>query len=872
MKSERNPIPRRPLQFFRWYCHPNRLEELEGDLEEVFHQRVSTKGSRMAHWMLWADVIRSFRPYALKKNLLSNSIFNPNIMLHNYLKITLRNLKKSKSFSAINIIGLSLSMSVCLFIIMIIREQMAIDSHIPEKDQIYRVITDTGRKNKMATSPYEISSAVSAVDPAVENYAVFNESFRGEVLANGKKLGMKGMFASENALKFFGYEMLYGNQQTALTKAFTIVLAQHTSEKFFGKGINPIGKQFTLFTSVEEEPQHYQVTGVIAENGTQTHLKFDALGSAESIQSLEDRGAIRAVTPWENIYTSFNYLKLKKNASPEKVEENMAKLAANGFVHPDFKDTRLLLQPLEEVTPFKEEMTNAPEGVMPMFVLWFLGGIAGLIMFMAGFNYTNLSIARSLNRAREVGIRKVSGANKGQIIIQFLMEAMLISLISLGFGIFFLQWVIDGFMSIDPAIHMFFKFKSDWMVYGLFILFALSVGFFAGIIPASFMARFHPAKVLKGFGQLGNRKFTARKILVVAQFCISMVFVVTALTSYDQFQHTMSADLGLNGENVINIPLQGNKPEIIKTQFEKLPEVTETSLTNLVLNTNRKMGLYLSSHESVDSFYVNCINASSNFIPMMNIDLLVGDIPADGVKNQILINEKTVKLLGFKNPTDALGSSWTIEKEAVMISGVLKDFSYASAQDLIGPFIIRSNLNAYNNLSIKVNSEDFQALKTSLTNAWQEIDQEHEFEFHFYRDQLEEAQVIFVILSKIIGFAGVLSVSIAAFGLLGMAIYNTNSRNKEMGIRKALGANLKAVFTSLSGSFITLLGISILLALPLSWWINDLWLQNFPYRINISYYGLGLGALIILSAGMLAIGSQVVRVIRLNPVDILRDE
>jgi len=876
--------PRYALQFFRWYCRADRREELEGDLEEMYHYRLTEQGAGKARRGFWLDVLRSFRPYAWRPDLFSIVKPNQHVMFRNYVKTSFRNLLKNKAFASINIFGLALSMSVCLLIILIIKDQFSMDRHNRNFDQVYRIITEpVGGKKPFASSPLPLGTGLQQEYTHTEAVAQFVNSFKVDILSNNRELGVRGMFSNNEVLSVMDYPLASGNPANALKEPFSIVLTEATAKRFFGNE-EALGRVMSLKRwglREEGEPARYEctVTGVIDDQNMRSHLRFEALISLSTMTRLQHLPHLQEMPDnWRQIFEGYNYVQLEEGVSPAEVAQDLNRLAAKHYDKAKGGEYEFRLEPLGEISPRREEKSNPAGLELPIYIIYFLLGLGALILLMATFNYTNLSLARSLSRAKEVGIRRVSGATRTQVISQFLVEAVVVSLLALLLALGMLQFLTEAFYGIDPEIQNVFDLQLDWQSISLFLLFAIAVGLGAGIVPAILMARFKPVTVLKGIGMTAVKsKFSGRKVLAVIQFTLSIVFVITSYTTYVQFSHVMDADLGLNGENVVCILVKSNEFPKLENTFLAIASVESVGASNLIPNTNSFSNTYLHPLGQSDSAHINYMSITPSYFDVMQLELLVGrnfNGTVRGKQNvsQIILNETAVERLGLESPEKALGTIFNYGKSPVEVIGVVKDFSYNTIHNPIEPFMFVNIEQEFYHVSLRATPGEHPRLLSQLEEQWYRVDDVHEFEYGFYDEKIAEAEALNVIMVKVVGFAGFLSITIACLGLLGMALFTSSTRRKEIGIRKTHGASVWQIVLLLSKGFMWILLIAIAFALPLAYFLNNFWLQNYAYRIPVGISVLLPGVVLVSAVGLLTIGSQTFKAARLNPSETLRDE
>lgn len=798
-------------------------------------------------------------------------------MLKNYFKIALRSIFRHKTFSLINIFGLALSMSVCLLVISIIANQYRSDQHNPLKDSIYRVNTHfsslSGSSN-LAAAPLVLAEELGEGLSSITDVVTIYKRFGGDADVGNKIVPVEGYMASASLLRVMDFPLLYGEANRALEEPYSVVLTEDTAIKLFNSK-DVVGKTISFGESGD-----YTVTGVLKKTENKSHIDgFEILASASTIPMLEQQGVLNDVsTNWSNFYISYVYFVLKDGVAVDEINPYLNKLAEEKFAYDENLSVSFTTESLSRISPSPVERGNQLYFVMPELVVYFLSGLAMMIMLSACFNYTNLSIARALSRAKEIGIRKVSGAFRQQIFLQFITESVVISLLSLiaAFGI--LQLLVPAFYSIDPHVSQFLDINNGLSTYSIFLVFSVFVGVVAGLFPAIYMSKLNPASILKDLSRIKLfAKLNLRKALIVFQFTLSLLFIISATILHSQFKYSLNFDLGFAQENVLNVDLQGNDFHIVKNTFESQSEVTEVGASLYTLGIGRKTSEWMRNPERPDSLLVVYSAITPNYISILDHELVAGTTfptnASDSTEQYIIVNEYLIKNLGYGSPLDALGEIVHLAgSRDLEIIGVVKDFNYAQLDDPIKEFAFRYEPSQFRIANMAIQSDNIQATLMSLEKVWSKIDPIHEFKYDFYDDQITEAYGVFFIMTKVIGFFAFLAITISSLGLLGMAVYSTESRLKEIGIRKVLGANPGSLVYLLSRGFMGLLLLAVLIAVPIAWFGNNLWLAEQAFKAPISAFDLLFGSVILLTLGLFTISSQTLKAANTNPVETLRIE
>jgi putative ABC transport system permease protein len=514
-------------------------------------------------------------------------------------------------------------------------------------------------------------------------------------------------------------------------------------------------------------------------------------------------------------------------------------------------------------------------------ILWLLSGLTFIVILSAGFNYTNLSIARSLRRAKEVGVRKVVGASRNQIFSQFMVEAVLISLISLIFATLLFYFIKPGFLNLDEEVQETVNLLTTPTLFIYFIIFTVFVGMMAGLFPAVFLSKLKAVTVLKASGSTRVfGKLNMRKILIVVQFTLSLIFIISATIAYKQYKYSLAFDLGFKTENVLNIRTQGNDANIVASAFASIPEVTGISKAQLVPSTGNLWADRIKFEDPMDSSTLYYNTVDENYIPMFEHVLIAGSNfesrPEQEQEESIILNEYTLKRFNIGTPEEAIGKSIQLGRDAgnrLQIIGVVKDFYYGTIGSPVECFGFRYDPDSYQYLNLKISSTDLISTMKKIEGEWKKIDNVHEFQGTFYDERIERAYAEYSVIFTIVGFLAFITVSIAALGLLGMAVYTAETRLKEISIRKVLGATESNLIKLLAKGFMWLLVIAALIAMPITYFLFDtVVLAESVNRINIGIVELFSGVILIFSIGLLTIGSQTYKAAKSNPADTLRSE
>ena len=885
--------PKLPLRFLRWFCHPDLLPSIEGDLIELFEEKTSQNKNRfLAYLYFTKEVIKLFRPGITKK--LEGSIkLNSYGMFKNYFKVGIRNILKYKIFSFINVFGLAVAMSVCMLIMLMLSDQKRSDQFHEKKDRIYRVIGHTSDSAlPYASTAVPLASKLKVESPSVEDVTHLLKGVGGDVSYNNRSQEMRGFFTGPEFFNVFSFTLEEGDHETALKSPQSIVITSSLAERLFKKE-NPLGKivQFSDrnldiigMGSKDNLPVDwgsFTVTGVLSDQGYSSHLKFDVLVSESSTKKLSLEKKLADLSDnWTNYYSCYSYVLLKPKSTVDALMNSL-----NSIVKANYSEEvkqvafKLDLQKLGEISP--GPFMAIPVGLrMPIEAYYALGAFGIIIMLLACLNYINISIARALTRAKEIGIRKVNGGTRRNIVYQFFCESLITASLSLIMAIAILSFLKNAFTSLWLNNYINFNLQLTSDVYLPFLTFTLIIAVVIGLYPALYMSRFSPIGMLRNTLVVTKRKFGLRKALNTSQFTVSLFFIVTSLVIYNQLKHFLAFEYGFETEHILNVPLQSNEYQIMATELSSVKGVSAISACSFIPASGGGNGQFLREvGNEKEHLLFTLMSATENYLDNLGLQTIAGqNIPArrTSADRFVVINAFAAAQLGYESSSEAIGKILEFKNwnEQLEIVGVVQDFQFKSLfeDDKNAPLIIRNRPEDLRHLNVSISSNSPMQTIEQLNEKWEEIDPIHGFKYEFFDEQLASMNFLFKDIVAIIGFITILAVVISALGLLGMSIYTTERRTKEIGIRKTLGAGVRNIVLLLSREFVLLLGISILLAAPLSYYANGFWLNSIANRIDFSIETVLVGSTILFGIGLFTISFQTLRAAKQNPVESLKDE
>ncbi|MEQ9402419.1 MAG: ABC transporter permease [Cyclobacteriaceae bacterium] len=866
-------IPSFAYRLFKWFCKDALFEELEGDLEETFLRNKEKYGLKKSRRIYTMEIFKLIRPSVLKRKSDSGSEYQL-ALLAGYTSIAVRNLKKHKLFSFINIFSLSVAMSAGLLVIGMINDLLKFDEFHENKHEIYRVLSTpyfNAQENKTrATSPLSLAEELKLAIPGIE-VTQLGRRLNGLAEVNEKHIGVNGIYADEHFFKIFSFDLQKGNAGSVLKNPHSIVITEGFAEKVFGE-INPIGEPLAI-----DGFGTFNITGIVANPPKFSHLQFDVIGSLSTVQLHVNSGILSAShNGWNDPALYYNYIFIPENREKQQVNNWLNTSTPSFFPKPEEVRYSFELQRLDKILP-GPNISDSIGPKMIMLPIIILSVIAAAILFSAIFNYTNLSMARALKRAREVGIRKLNGATRKAVFLQFIVESTVLSVLSLGFGIVLFMVLKQEFITLIPRGSEVLNLELSPELILWFGLFSLITGLVAGIAPSVFFARLSSLKALRSSGSLKTlSRVNFRKVLIATQFALSIIFILAIIITHKQYRFSMNYDLGFNKENILNITLLENDPSLLKTELMKLPEVSEVSFSSYIPGIGGSWNLRLVDPRNQDSVWVNTMNIDHTYLNNLTIDLVAGRNfePGENDNNEqsILVNEKFVKNFGLGTPQDAPGTLFNVGGNSVEIVGVVKDFHYANLEQEIYSFVFRNNSH-YQFANVKLATSDLISSLEKIEKAWYTVDTRNEMQARFFDDQIEEYNSFLVNIMKLFSFIGFLAISISCLGLFGMAIYSTEIRLKEIGVRKTFGASEGALIYLLSKGFLKLVSWGVVIGTPVVYLMFDrVILNQFFYRPTISFFDLSSGIFLLLVVCLLTIITQTWSAARSNPSSILRNE
>jgi hypothetical protein len=879
--------PRWAAKLLQWLCPDELQEEIGGDLQELFEERIQEVGEKKARREYIRSVFGYVRPFAFSK------MTHPSVkplyldMLRNYLIMATRMLLRNKLRTAIHILGLSIGISTCLALYQIISFEMSFDKHIPDRERIYQVVMQVEDKDEQHTNymvPGPTSAAIRKEVTGLERIAALYTLYGAKVKVSAadelKTFTRQNdvTFANPDLLKLLAYEWISGSPQNALTEPYQVVLAEQKVQQYFGDitSEKAIGRELVYLDSIR-----VMVTGVVRSREENTDFVFTDFISLSTIEQTPLNKAFY-FSEWGYLASSSRtFVKLARGVTHEGIQGQLAALS-DKYAN---KENRfaLQLQPFREVHFKGADLGRSGPSLANLPALYGLGTIALFILLIACINFINLETAQAIYRAKEVGIRKTLGSRRSELIWQFQSETLLITLLSTLLSLGFAKAILGYFADIIPKGVTLSIFSLPTMLFLLALI--ILVGFLAGFYPAVVLSGYSPIKALrKGGSSLSKQTRSAfmRKNLTVIQFTLSQVFIFATLVIGGQISHMLDVDMGFEKDAIIymHLPRQATQDGhvLFTERIGQAPGVAAASLSNSTPASNSMWTneVHFASPSGKTAYEVQQKVGDSTYLKLYGIPILAGKNIGNH-EDETLINQTFMKKLGFTHAGEAIGQTLYMMDKPYTIVGVMADFHLRPLSEAILPAMYRYDFSRYMVLNVKLQSENKNAgeVKQTLANLealWKEQYPEEAFEYAF----LDETITIFyrteANILKMLRVSTGIAIMISCLGLLGLSSFTIAQRTKEIGIRKVLGANVSQIVSLLSKDFLKLILIAFVIAAPIAWLLLSKWLDDFEYRITLQWWMFVVVGSIALLAALITVSFQSIKAALTNPVKSLQSE
>jgi len=784
-------------------------------------------------------------------------------MLKNYIKTAFRNMLRYKVYSSINIVGLAIGMSSAILIFLWVLSELTFDDFHQKLDDLYRVVIEDTRNITTvhsAVTPSPLAPAIKTNLPEIERATRYgwgnflikykNKSF------NEKNIGL----VDQDFLQMFSFPLLSGNIETALSDPYSILLSEEQAQKYFGNEA-PLGKTVTIKDTID-----FTVAGVFKKVPDNSTFRFDILIPFKFLANLEN---IEFWAAWRY----YTYIQMHPGTGIDKANQQITKVYLDNQPQ---KKNKLYLQPFAGIH-LHSDLSYDISGRGDIYYVWVFATLAFFILIISCINFINLSTARSLIRSREIGLRKVIGAKKSDIIFQFFGETVLSVLLALVVALVLTELVIPVFNSLVMK-NLSLSFFSPLQISSGIAAIAIFTICLSASYPALYLSSLQPVKILKGNSDSGRKNSILRKALVIIQFALTIILIVASIIVSGQLDYIQNKELGFDKDHIIWLPVRGNilaNYESFKNELKQNPNIDEISASfQLPSNIGSSPGeMDWDGKETGNNVRINAGLVEYDYFETFGMKMAAGrtfskEFSTD-ISGAYIVNETAVKAMRIQDPVGKRFSFWDTPGKII---GVVKDFHSQSLHKKINPIVLKLDSYWLNYVYVKVNSENFNQALAVIKNSWLKFNPDYPFEYHFLDDSLDRMYKSEQHIGEIFKYFTLLAIFIACLGLFGLASFITERRSKEVGIRKTLGASVPGIVVMLSKEFSIWILISNLIAWPLAWLIMNKWLQNFAYRIDLPWWVFVLSGSIALLIALLTVSSQAIKAAISNPLDSLRYE
>ncbi len=885
MKPDRPIPPPLAQRFLRWFLREDLAEEVQGDLEEKYYATLENYSAFQAKLNYWYQVCHYLRPFAIRKS--KSGYTNYNAMFGSYWKIGWRTLSKQKMYSAIKIGGLSLGIAACLLMALFIKHELSYDQHYPDADRIYRIIGAYNIKGEISKNTYfpaVMASILKSDFPEVEDAGHF---IGNEFLGREKQVVRRAdkaeniyeegfVYTDQGLLDILQPHFVKGDPSQVLNEPNSLAISKSKADKYFPNE-DPLGKTLILN---DDEMQPYIIRGVFEDFPATSHFQYDFLLTLTGTESFTGDH-----TTWRrNIFHT--YIKVQPGTDATLLASKLTEEIVKTYMLSSWREigiaeaetlakgVSLALQPIHDIHLRSEGIYDGLNHGDIRFV-WLFGAIAGFILIIACINFINLSTAKSANRAKEVGIRKVVGSFRGDLIKQFLTESVLFSFLSFILALL-LAWLCLPYFNELSVKSLIFPWKEWWFL-PLMVAVALMVGFVAGLYPSFYLSRFQPIQVLKGELSRGSKSSRLRSMLVIFQFTTSTILIIGTFIIYQQLDFILSKEVGFDKEQVLMIQgtnTMGEQLPAFKQELLKLTEVENVSVSDYLPIAGAKRNghsLWKNGRKEIDSPVDGQIwFVDHDYIKTMGMEIIEGrdfNMEIAGDSQAVIINRTMAKVLGLDNPIGQEIYGW----QAWQVIGVVEDFHFESLTENIAPLCLVIG-NSPTVVSAKVNTGNMSEVIAAVTSVWDRFSPKEAFRYTFLDESFARMYANVQRMGHIFTSFAMLAIIIASLGLFALSSFMVEQRSKEISIRLILGAPLNSIFRLLTQNFLMLVLTALILAIPIAWYLMQQWLEGYAYRIQIRWDVFLLSGLIALVIALLTISYQSLRAALGNPVEELKSE
>ena len=868
------------------FSNDTQVEFLAGDLAELYQMRQQQKGKTKARLAYIIDVLDLIRPFNLFKNKKPKTTID---MYKNYLKIAIRNMLKSKVYSIINILGLAIGMAATILILLFVQHELSYDRYHENADRIYRVTR--AWYNESGEESLHLGQVAPPFGPLLKSDfdGIIEQSTRIMgmgflVTGNGKSIEEDNVFfADANVFKVFSFKAIEGDLTTALDLPTSIIITESTAKKYFGDK-SPIGESLSLVVSFIPQPFELKVSAVIEDIPDNSHFHLDFIGPMALVETFYG-GPENFMGAWgSNNFAT--YLLLREGYPYQQLQDSLG-----GFLNRHLQPTqagrmpneynKLTLWPLPSIH-LNSHLDSELEANGDIAYVYLYTIVALFILVIACINFINLATARSAKRAREVGMRKVMGANRSMLIRQFIIESLVFAVLSLFLAILMVYLVLPWFNDFSQK-QLTLNFIDNQFLVIVIISITIITGFVAGSYPAFYLSSFKPVDTLKGDIASGNSKFNMRSALVVFQFAISIFLLIGVGVVNDQLDYVKSKDLGFNDHRVLVLPTS----QKIMNEYESIKGtlLEHSGIENVALGSRIPSGRLLDSQGATAeigtemvrlSFRIADVHIDHDYMKTLAIPIIAGrdynkSLASDSLEAFIL-NEASIKAIGWKTNDEAIGKKFNYGGRQGYIIGVVKDFHFESLHQDIAPIVFLITSGRNRNMLIKLKDGQEEETLAFLQEQWSFLRPGFPFTSFYLDTEFDNQYANEDRLAQLVTYFSGFAVIIGMLGLFGLASFTAEQRFKEIGIRKVLGASIGEILMLLTKGFTALVFIGFIIAIPISYYLMTKWLDSFAYHGTVSWVTISLAGLAAILLSWITVGFQTLKAARANPIDSIQYE
>ncbi|HZY79303.1 MAG TPA: ABC transporter permease [Cyclobacteriaceae bacterium] len=855
-------LPRWPLKILNLFCPSELVEEIEGDIVQRFHRDVATHGySTARRKMIW-NTFRFIRGGIILRNKISFSAIS-SFMIPYYIRVAWRNIAGSKFYSSLNLLGLTLGLAVGLLILLWVNNEISYDSFHSKRDRIFRLNThleSSGTKFAVEVTQAAIGAHALTDVPGVENVVRFT-TLNNWSMFTYEKTALKAnemSFVDPSFLQMFDFDLVKGNRNNLFPTVYSVVLTQSEARRFFGDA-DPIGK-----TISGDNRDVFTVSAVLKDFPKNSSIGSDMFFSTDLRKKMYiDQGRGTLDDDWGD-YGWRIFLELQPGVSITEVAEKLSRI--NQDHQPGLKPIDAgfySLQSINDIHLYAADGTPVLYRTVRIFSF-----IALLILAVAAINYVNLTTARALIRSKEVSIRKVIGATRSQLFVQFVVHTCLFFLISVVFAFGLMAISMPLYNNLAGKDLQFNPFDLGlWKVIGTTLVVILVA---SSIYPASLLSSFHPVQALRSRFTIGGSSF--RKVLVVGQFAFSIGLIICTTIISRQLSFLLESELGFDKSSVFFVQMDNMSShyEAAKAELLSNPSIESVSAANgnIVARWGATLDVDWDGKDPNEGFFIHDMIIDENFMPLIKMQLSEGrNFIGAGDSAHFILNETAVKETGIKDP---IGKRFRWHRTEGTIIGVVKDFHFTPLTNRIQPFVLAYRPSA-GNLYVRVSNNNNEQAIGAVENIWSRYNPGSPFSYTFIEDSYNRHYTSDQRTGRLFTLFTGIAIVISCLGLLGLITYTAQLKVKEIGIRKVLGATVSTIVVLLTRNFLVLIAVSILIALPTAWWVMDKWLSDFPYRTEVPWWVYGISCMAAIGIALFTICFQSVRAAIENPVKSLRE-